>query len=944
VSERVVVVVSDPADLPELAATVVPADRYLADGASDPGVTVINLCRSYRYRSKGYYVSLVADARGQRVVPTVGTLQGVSEPVGLLRVLREAGVPTAETAEVRARRRPAGAVAHMESGPGPAAGLAGTSTGLAVGEEAETLVILGRCPEPELQEVARSVFEAWPIPLARVRFARREGAWGVASVEPVPLRRLGDTDRARLVEALREASRNRLTAAWPARALKRASIAVLFDETDPFTPSSRETIEHLERFASSRDVHVHRIGLDDIDRLGEYDALFIRTLTGVREPSFQFALRAESLGMPVLDDPQSIIRCSNKVFLEELLRREGIPTPRTMIITPRTPWEEVVALGLPLVVKLPDGSFSSAVHRVSDAREFAAVTTDLFRRSPLLIAQEFLRTEFDWRVTVLDGRVLFAARYYMAAGHWQIRSENGTQESFGRVEPVPRERAPRDVVELALRAAALIGRGLYGVDIKEGPRGPVVIEINDNPNIDRGDDDRADGDLIYGDLLEHFVRKVAEWGAGPRSREERRPARPGMRRHYRPFSVAGMELEYAVVDAHLEVASLVEDAFRIIAGKATSDIDLGAAAGSNEIADHVFEVKTPVPMRSLHQTEEALVEGVRRFSEVLRTEFDARLLPTAMHPWMDPADARLWRRSGARVYQAYGRIFDLHTHGWMNVQAAHLNLPMGRGPEAAAMYNAASLLMPYLPAIAASSPIFDGRPGDSVDNRLTWIFEHQRRIPETQGDILPEFISSLPDYRRRILQPMYRALDSHPGSEVLRHEFLNARGAVLKLSRRALEIRVVDMQECVKLDVAIAAFTRAVLRHFTRDVLRSALALPPHRELLEDFRAVVRNGSDARVTAPHLGDAVERGADGRTGARDVLRHLLGLARRTVRREEDDYLDLVALIIEQGSLSERISESLRPFRNDPARFREATREVYLELAACLEANRPWVGRV
>src|SRR5690606_35846071 len=119
------------------------------------------------------------------------------------------------------------------------------------------------------------------------------------------------------------------------------------DEGDPFSPSTPETLERLERVAARMNVHAHRIGLDELDRLGEYDALFIRTLTGVREPSFQFALRAEMLDMPVVDDPQSIIRCSNKVFLEELLRREGIPTPRTVVVTSHTDWSELEALGLP---------------------------------------------------------------------------------------------------------------------------------------------------------------------------------------------------------------------------------------------------------------------------------------------------------------------------------------------------------------------------------------------------------------------------------------------------------------------------------------------------------------------------------------------------------------------------------------------------------------------
>src|SRR5690606_33243100 len=148
-------------------------------------------------------------------------------------------------------------------------------------------------------------------------------------------------EREQLVRALTRNGSPAIGGMTPPLETKRASIAVLFDDDDPFAPSTPETIAHLERLAAANNVYVHRLGLDELDRLPEYDALFIRTLTGVREPSFQFALRAEMLDMPVVDDPQSIIRCSNQVFLEQLLRREGIPTPRTVVVTSPTDWREL---------------------------------------------------------------------------------------------------------------------------------------------------------------------------------------------------------------------------------------------------------------------------------------------------------------------------------------------------------------------------------------------------------------------------------------------------------------------------------------------------------------------------------------------------------------------------------------------------------------------------
>jgi glutathione synthase/RimK-type ligase-like ATP-grasp enzyme/gamma-glutamyl:cysteine ligase YbdK (ATP-grasp superfamily) len=950
---RVLVVVSSPKSVPELPAErVISADRYLAGGEalSDRTTLVVNLCSSYRSGTKGYYVSLLADARGQTVIPSLETIQGLSDPYALFRALHEAGVSTVDVQEMRARRR-----AHPAA-PAPLLRVAGGEgpgyRPATEAEVAETLAFFGTHPDPRFRAAALSVYREWPAPVLRIQWVLEEEEWKVTGVAPVPLRELGGEERARLGEVLRNEKLVRRRGAEPSTEEKRAALAVLVEEGDPFSPSTPETIDRLERVAARMNVFVRRIGLDDLDRLGEYDALFIRALTGVSTPAFQFALRAEALGMPVVDDSQSILRCGNKVFLEELLRREGVATPRTVVATSRTPLEQVAELGFPFVIKLPEGSFSTAVHRISSPEEYRERAGEMFRKSPLIIAQEYLPTEFDWRVTVLHGQLLFAARYHMARGHWQIRTETKGTERYGRVEAVPREEAPREVVELALRAAGLIGRGLYGVDLKETPRGPVVIEINDNPNLDVGYEDAADGAVIYEDLVRFFLRRIEEGGeAEPEPAEEdMAPLRAPIRKkgtpekaHYRPFEVAGVELEYAVVDRDLNVAHRVEDALRVLAGRGTSDVDLGAVGLSNEIADHVFELKTQAPPRSLADAEGVLVEGVQRFAAVLRDEFDARLMPTGMHPWMDPRKGRLWKRSNQRIYRTYARLFDVHTHGWMNVQAAHLNLPLGRESEAVAMHNAAALLIPYLPALAASSPMYDGELQEAVDNRLAWILKHQARIPESSGAIVPEYVEGFGDYRKRILGPMYEALDRIPDAGAIRHEFFNARGAVFKFSRRAMEIRVLDVQECVKMDVAVAAFVRSALRHLTGEVLAGRVLLPAHPVLVADFRACIREGSRARVLAPHLAEEGERGEDGKTAVRGVLRELLAGARRACRKDELPYLELAERVIESGTLSERIRHALEPYLEDDEGFTEAARRVYIGLCDALEANEPWAGR-
>jgi glutamate---cysteine ligase / carboxylate-amine ligase len=402
--------------------------------------------------------------------------------------------------------------------------------------------------------------------------------------------------------------------------------------------------------------------------------------------------------------------------------------------------------------------------------------------------------------------------------------------------------------------------------------------------------------------------------------------------------VAGLELEYPTVDEDLDVTALVEPAFRAIAGRGTSDIEMDRVGFSNEIADHVFEVKTLEPVRSLAEAETAIVAGIRRFSDVLRSEWNARLLPTAMHPWFDPRRARLWTRSGLRIYTTYAQVFDIRTHGWMNVHATHLNLPFGDERETMAMHTAAAMLLPYLPAVAASSPVHDGRLQPQADARLAWILQHQSRIPATCGRIIPEVVDSYAAYRREILQPMYSALDAFPHSEPIRHEFLNSRGAVLRFARKALEVRVLDTQECVKMDVAISVFTRAALQALTDEVMLGRIEAPAHHVLVADFEACIRDGSRATVMAPHL-------VDGAGGApvREVLEGLLERARGAVSRQDAPYLPLLDGILEDGTLSERIRARLEPHAGSDEAFRSELREVYRELADCLVSNEPWSAR-
>lgn len=414
-----------------------------------------------------------------------------------------------------------------------------------------------------------------------------------------------------------------------------------------------------------------------------------------------------------------------------------------------------------------------------------------------------------------------------------------------------------------------------------------------------------------------------------------------MTRHPRPyglFDVVGLELEYPVVDAELRPRQLVEEALRLVHGRRTSETELHHTGFSNELAAHVFEIKTLHPQRSLATAERRLRDGLAIFAELLEARLGARLLPTGMHPFMRPEDTTLWRRAGQRIYGTYDRIFDTRGHGWLNVQAAHVNLPFGSERETMQLHNAIACLVPYLPAIAASSPIYEGRIGPYLDNRLAFYRDNQRRVPLVTGRVIPEFVHSYAEYRRVVLRPIYRALDRIPGGDVLRHEWVNSRGAIMRFMRRAIEIRVLDMQECVKADVAIAAFIRGALRWMVGQLQDGRLALPHHAALVSDFEQVIEQGRHARVVAPHLSG--RRGGEA-VPARRILESLVEHARDHVPLDERAYLAIIDARLTRGNLAERIVRAVRRSAPHPGRKQaEAIRTIYEELAECLRHNDLW----
>lgn len=249
----------------------------------------------------------------------------------------------------------------------------------------------------------------------------------------------------------------------------------------------------------------------DYLRLPEYDGLFIRATTSINHYTYRFAKRAEVEGMVVIDDPTSILRCTNKIYLADLFKENKVPAPHSVLLYKGKPKQiehlESI-LEYPMVLKIPDGSFSVGVEKVSNRDELKKVLEQLFQKSTLLLAQEYLYTEFDWRIGVLNNEPIYACRYYMVRDHWQIYQHGATKTASGNFETLPTFDAPKAVLEAAMKATRPIGNGLYGVDIKEKNGVGYVIEVNDNPNIDHGVEDLYLGDKLYKIVISEIMRRM----------------------------------------------------------------------------------------------------------------------------------------------------------------------------------------------------------------------------------------------------------------------------------------------------------------------------------------------------------------------------------------------------------------------------------------------------
>ena len=439
---------------------------------------LLNLSRSYAYQSKGYYASLLAEARGHRVVPTVETMLELREAK-----LYEHALPELEDELNRCARK----ADFQPEG------------------EFKFLVCFGIARDPRFESFGRLLFDWFRCPALEITV--EPGRWlTIDRIRPRTLTRLENGEGTFFRECLHLHTKRE----WrdpKARTVAKYDLAVLHDPNEKMPPSSVASIKYFAKIAERLSVDVEPITRRQLAELAEYDGLFIRETTSIDNHTYRFARRAWQEGMPVIDDPISMIRCTNKVFLMELLASNQVPMPQTVMLADIGDLPKAMdELGLPLVVKIPDGSFSRGIHKVSTPEEFRRIADELFEETDLLLAQKFLPTEFDWRVGILSGEPLFVCQYRMARGHWQIvkhHADGSARE--GGFKTFDLDQAPPEVIDIAVRAAKPIGDGLYGVDLKQTDNGIVVMEVNDNPNLEHGIEDSVGKDEVWIRLLKWYI-------------------------------------------------------------------------------------------------------------------------------------------------------------------------------------------------------------------------------------------------------------------------------------------------------------------------------------------------------------------------------------------------------------------------------------------------------
>ncbi len=459
--------------------TVIDAKSYIGEERYQhmKGIRVFNLCSSYHYQSIGYYVSLLASARLQRVIPNVTTIKDFTDHL----IVQSIGDEVHDLIQKTLKPVETNRITMTSS--------------------------FGYTPHKNYRQLIKGLYHLFESPFLEFTF-EKSLSWHLVKVDPIAISDI-QTDSFIEDAAIRYFQQKRFNISRFKDYLY--DLAILIDPDEIAPPSDRIALRKFKRAADQMGFFTEFITKKDYHRLSEFDALFIRTTTNVNDYTYQFSRYAFAEGLAVIDDPWSILKCSNKLFLTESMRKIGIRIPKTLFAGNQTNLDDLIAeLGFPMILKQPDSAFSLGVFQVHDKTELKGKLDELFGISALVVAQAFIPSAFDWRIGILDGKPLFACTYHMARNHWQIINWNSKkkQEQSGRVETYRLEDVPKDILDVATRAACAMGDGLYGVDIKVSNGSIYVIEVNDNPNIDNQTEDRVLKDELYKTVIRSLLTRI----------------------------------------------------------------------------------------------------------------------------------------------------------------------------------------------------------------------------------------------------------------------------------------------------------------------------------------------------------------------------------------------------------------------------------------------------
>ena len=399
---------------------------------------------------------------------------------------------------------------------------------------------------------------------------------------------------------------------------------------------------------------------------------------------------------------------------------------------------------------------------------------------------------------------------------------------------------------------------------------------------------------------------------------------------YHLFDVYGIELEYMLVQRSiLKITPIVDKLMQLKSGEITSDVSNGKIEWSNELVAHVVELKTNGPTKHLEDLDLLFHQNIKEINKLLISE-DAELLPTAAHPLMDPeTEMKLWKHNYSEIYALYNKIFDCRGHGWANVQSMHLNLPFYGDEEFEKLHAAIRILLPIIPALSASSPIFDGKSTGFMDSRMNVYKTNQKEIPEMTGKVIPEQVFDKESYIREIFDPINKAIAPFDTNKILDKHFLNSRGAIARFDRNAIEIRVIDIQECPKADLAIAILIIETLKMLVSEEL---VSIDDQKKWHEDdlfsiFNDVIEDAENTQITDLkylNLFDVKEECIANELW--EMIYHRVKDSISIKHRKSIEFL------LDKGSLSSRILKGISKDNSE-----KNIKVIYSKLAECLQTN-------